>query len=142
MFADWEHVTFEEAIQDNKWLNAMSEELEAIERKNTWELTTIPPGHKAIDVKWVFKLKMKSNGEVERYKARLVAKGFEQRSGHDFQEVYSPVARMESIRLIIALAAQNHWKIHQMDFKSAFLNGTLKKRNFCQTTSGFCEERK
>lgn len=107
----------------------MHEELEAIERNNTWILTDLPQGHKAIDVKWIFKTKMTANGVVERYKSRLVAKGFEQRPGYDFQEVFAPVARMETIRLMIAMAAQNHWKIYQMDVKSAFLNGPLEETN-------------
>ncbi|GKV47387.1 hypothetical protein SLEP1_g54294 [Rubroshorea leprosula] len=86
MFADLEPIFFEEAIQDPKWVNAMLEEMKAIEKNNTWELTDLPQDQKAIDVKWVFKTKMKSNGEIERHKARLVARGFEQRPGHDYQE--------------------------------------------------------
>ncbi|GKU98369.1 hypothetical protein SLEP1_g11381 [Rubroshorea leprosula] len=139
-FADSEPVTFEEAIQDSRWVNAMNEEIEAIERNNTWVLTDIPQAHKAIDVKWVFKTKVKSNGEVERYKARLVAKGFEQRLGYDFQEVFSPVARMETIRLIVGLAAQNQWKIHQMDVKLAFLNGPLEEEVYVKQPPGFMKQ--
>ncbi|GKV49915.1 hypothetical protein SLEP1_g56638 [Rubroshorea leprosula] len=84
MFADLEPVFFEEAIQDPKWVNAMLEEMKAIEKNNTWELTDLPQDQKAIDVKWVFKTKMKSNGDIERHKATLVARGFEQRPGHDY----------------------------------------------------------
>ena len=73
-------------------MNAMNEEIKAIERNNTWKLTNIPQGHKAINVKWVFKTKVKSNSEVERHKARLMVKGFEQRPGYDYQEVFSPIA--------------------------------------------------
>ncbi|GKU86687.1 hypothetical protein SLEP1_g1180 [Rubroshorea leprosula] len=104
---DSEPLTLEEAIQDSKWVNVMNEEVKTIDRNNTWVLTDIPQGHKAIDVQWVFKTKVKSNGEVERYKARLVAKGFEQRLGYDYQEVFSPIAQMQTIRLIIGLATQN-----------------------------------
>lgn len=76
-------------------------------------------------VKWVYKVKKNSKGEVERYRARLVVKGFSQLPGIDYDEVFVPVARLETIRLIISLAAQNRWKIHQMNVKSAFLNGYL-----------------
>ncbi|GKV14655.1 hypothetical protein SLEP1_g25495 [Rubroshorea leprosula] len=140
MFADLEPVFFEEAIQDPKWVNATLEEMKAIEKNNTWELTDLPQDQKAIDVKWVFKTKMKSNGEIERHKARLVARGFEQRPGHDYQEVFSPVARMETIRFIIAWAAQNQWKINQMDVKSAFLNGPLEEEVFVRQPPGFVKE--
>ncbi|XP_068497689.1 uncharacterized mitochondrial protein AtMg00820-like [Phaseolus vulgaris] len=88
----------------------MNEELMVIEKNNTWQLTDLPKGHKEIDVKWVYKIKVKANGEIDKYKARLVAKGFEQREGYDYEEIFSPVARMETIRLIIALTAQRQWK--------------------------------
>jgi len=68
---------------------------------------------------------VKANGEIDRYKTRLVAKGFEQREGYDYEEIFSPIARMQIVRLIIALATQRQWKIHQMDVKSTFLNGPL-----------------
>ncbi|GKV17840.1 hypothetical protein SLEP1_g28296 [Rubroshorea leprosula] len=115
-------------------------EMKAIEKNNTWELTDLPQDQKAIDVKWVFKTKMKSNGEIETHKARLVARGFEQRPGHDYQEVFSPVARMETIRFIIAWAAQNQWKINQMDVKSAFLNGPLEEEVFVRQPPGIVKE--
>jgi len=70
---------------------------------------------------------VKANGEIDRYKARLVAKGFKQREGYDYEDIFSPLARMETVRLIIALAAQRQWKIHQMDVKSAFLNDPLNE---------------
>lgn len=142
MFADCEPTTFEEANRDSKWVNAMTEEINAIERNDTWELTDIPQGHKAIDVKWVFKTKRKSDGKAEKHKARLVAKGYEQQPGYDYQEVFSPVARIETIRLIIALAAQNHWKVHQMDVKSAFLNGPLEEEIFVKQPPGFLKKGK
>ena len=85
----------------------MDEELATIERNNTWKLTELPEGQKTIDVKWIFKTKLKENGEVDKYKARLVAKGYEQEFGVDYEEVFAPVARHDTIRLLIALAAQN-----------------------------------
>jgi len=112
-----EPVRLADAIQHPKWKEAMNEELMAIEKNNTWHLTDLPKGYKVIDVKWVYKIKVKANGEIDTYKARLVAKGFEQREGYDYEEIFSPVARMETVRLIIALAGQRQWKIHQMDVK-------------------------
>jgi len=117
----------------------MHEELMAIEKNNTWQLTNLPKGHKAIDVKWVYKIKVKANGEIDRYKLRLVAKGFEQKEGYDYEEIFSPVARMETMRLIIALAAQRQWKIHQMDVKSTFLNDPLDEKVYVKQLSSFIQ---
>ncbi|KAL5567336.1 hypothetical protein UlMin_030500 [Ulmus minor] len=115
----------------------MDEEIKAIEKNDTWELTSLPKGHKAIGVKWVYKTKRNAKGEIERHKARLVAKGYSQKAGIDYDEVFAPVARLETIRLIISLAAQNKWKIHQMDVKSAFLNGVLEEEVYIQQPSGY-----
>lgn len=105
LFVDTEPLDFNEAFEDEKWRNAMDEELRAIEKNDTWESTTLPKGHAAIGVKWVNKTKKNSKGEVERHKARLVVKGYKQRQGIDYEEVFAPVARLETIRLIISLAA-------------------------------------
>ena len=137
LFADCEPIGFEEAIQSKRWKDAMDDEIKAIEKNDTWELTSLPKGHKAIGVKWVYKAKKNAKGEVERYKARLVAKGFKQRYGIDYEEVFAPVARLETIRLIISLAAQNRWKIHQMDVKSAFLNGHLEEEVYVEQPMGY-----
>ncbi|KAL5537821.1 hypothetical protein UlMin_043514 [Ulmus minor] len=115
----------------------MDEEIKAIEKNDTWELTSLPKGHKAIGVKWVYKTKRNAKGEIERHKARLVAKGYSQKAGIDYDEVFAPVARLETIRLIISLAAQNKWKIQQMDVKSAFLNGVLEEEVYIQQPSGY-----
>jgi hypothetical protein len=97
--------TFEEAIQSSKWIAAMDLEIEAIERNGTWELRDLPKGMKKIGVKWVFKTKLNENGEVDKCKARLVAKGYAQQHGIDYTEVFAPVARWDTIRMVIALAA-------------------------------------
>ena len=120
-------MNFEEAQEKKSWRSAMDEEINSIQKNDTWELASLPNGHKAIGVKWVYKAKKNSKGEVERYKARLVAKGYSQRAGIDYDEVFAPVARLETVRLIISLAAQKSWRIHQMDVKSAFLNGDLEE---------------
>ena len=81
LFSDCDPTTFESAVKDAKWWKTMDDEIEAIERNDTWELTNLPKGHKTIGVKWVFKTKIKENGEVDKYKARLVAKGYKQEYG-------------------------------------------------------------
>ena len=104
----------------------MVEEIEMIEKKNTWELVDRPKDREVIGVKWVYKTKLNSDGSIQKYKARLLAKGFKQKLGIDYYETYAPVARLETIRTIIALAAQKKWKLYQLDVKSAFLNGYLE----------------
>jgi hypothetical protein len=104
LLADSEPINYEIAMNEEVWKNAMIEELNAINRNNTWELTKLPASKKAIDVKWIFKLKLKPNGEVAKHKARLVARGFMQKAGMDHFELYAPVARLETMRLIIAIA--------------------------------------
>ncbi|CAJ2639360.1 unnamed protein product [Trifolium pratense] len=137
LFVDCEPMNFQEAFEKKTWRTAMDEEIQAIKKNETWELVSLPKGHKAIDVKWVYKAKKNSKGEVERYKARLVAKGYSQRAGIDYDEVFAPVARLETVRLIISLAAQNKWKIHQMDVKSAFLNGVLDEEVYIEQPQGY-----
>ena len=85
----------------------------------------------------MYKTKQNAKGEIERYKARLVVKGYSQKARIDYDEVFAPVTRLETIRLIISLAAQNKWKIQQMDVKSAFLNGVLEKEVYIQQPSGY-----
>jgi len=122
---------------DEKWKKAMDEEIAAIERNNTWELSELPQGARPIGVKWVFKKKMNVQGEIKRYKAQLVAKGYKQRERVDYAEVFAPVTRMETIRLLISIAAQNKWPIFQMDVKSAFLNGVLKEEVYIAQPLGY-----
>ncbi|KAL0457721.1 UNVERIFIED_CONTAM: Retrovirus-related Pol polyprotein from transposon TNT 1-94 [Sesamum latifolium] len=107
LFMNDEPLSFEEAIKEKKWLQAMEEEIHSIEKNDTWVLATLLSDYEAIGVKWVYKIKRNAKGEVERYKARLVAKGYKQKHGVDYEEVFAPVARLETIRLLIALAAQN-----------------------------------
>ena len=104
----------------------MQSEMDAVETNRTWELADLPHGYRAITLKWVFKLKRDEAGAIVKHKARLVARSFLQQEGIDFDDAFAPVARMESVRLLLALAAQEGWHVHHMDVKSAFLNGDLK----------------
>nr|GFA82363.1 ribonuclease H-like domain, reverse transcriptase, RNA-dependent DNA polymerase [Tanacetum cinerariifolium] len=137
LLAEDEPKNYKEASRDQKWIKAMKVELDSINRNNTWELTTLPKGHKAIGLKWVFKTKKDANGNLIKYKARLVAKGHIQVHGIDFEKVFAPVARMETIRLLLAIAANNKWEVHHLDVKSAFLHEDLKEEVYVTQPEGF-----
>jgi hypothetical protein len=109
----------------------------AIEDNQTWTLTELPVGRGAIGLKWVFKVKRDEQGNVVRHKARLVVKGYAQHQGIDYDEVFAPVARMETIRLVLAVAAQKGWQVHHMDVKTAFLNGDLQEEVYVEQPFGF-----
>ena len=108
----------------------MDTKIESIEKNQTWTLVELPAGAKKIGLKWIYKTKLNELGEVSKYKARVVVKGYSQQQGIDFTEVFAPVARMDTVRMIIALATQRGWKLHQLDVKSAFLYGELKEDVF------------
>lgn len=119
--------SYEQAMKEKAWEQAMRNEIEAIERNETWKLEELPPGYKPIGLKWVYKLKRDTNGNVIKHKVRLVAKGYVQKQGIDFDEVFAPVTQLEIVRLLLALAAKNSWEVHHLDVKSAFLNGELEE---------------
>ena len=104
----------------------MDEELDQIEKNDTWELVPRPHDKNVIRTKWIFKNKLNENGEVIRKKARLVCKGYAQLEGIDFEEYFAPDARLEAIRIFLALSSFQKFKVYQMDVKSAFLNGDLE----------------
>src|SRR5258707_4760612 len=129
-FVGRDPATFAEAMRSEnseEWMNACQYEIDALHKNNTWELKDLPAGRKAVKSKWVFKLK--ADG---RFRARLVAKGFTQIPGIDYDETFSPVALFESLRLLLALAPLENWEIHQMDVKSAFLNGVLNEEIYME----------
>ena len=102
-----------------------------------WDLVELPDGIKAIGCKWVFKTKKDSLGNIERHKARLVAKGFTQREGIDYTETFSPISKKDSFRIIMALVAHFDFDLHQMDVKTAFLNGNLEEEVYMKQPEGF-----
>ena len=114
----------------------MSEELEAFRKTNTWDLVLLLPGVRPVSCKWMYKVKTKADRSVDRYKARLVARGFTQEHGIDYEETFAPVAKMTSIRTIIASAAALKWPLYQMDVKNAFLNGDLSEVVYMQPPPG------
>ena len=115
----------------------MNEELDALYKNNTWDMVDLPPGQSVVGCRWVYKIKTKADGFVERYKARLVAKGFTQEYGIDYEETFAPVARLTSVRCLIAVAAVRRWPLYQMDVKNAFLNGDLHEKVYMQPPPGY-----
>ena len=125
--------THEQAIKSPNsalWLVAEKEEIDNLLSNKTWDLVDLPPGRKAIGVRWVYKIKLNDQGAPDRYKARLVAKGYTQKQGLDYQETFAPVAKMTSIRVIVAVAAHNNWSIHQLNVTAAYLNGVVDAEIF------------
>jgi hypothetical protein len=129
--------SFEEANTDEHWIKAMEEELDQIEKNETWELVPRPKDKNMIGTKWVFRNKLNEDGQVTRNKERLVCKGYAQVEGIDFEETFSPVSRMEAVRLILAYACSKRIKVYQMDVKSTFLNGELEEEVYIEQPEGF-----
>lgn len=129
--------SFKQASQDARWREAMQKEIKALEKNGTWSLENLPKGKRAIDSKWVYKIKYKPNGEVERYKARLVAKGFTQMEGVDYHDTFAPVAKLVTVRTLLAIAVKRDWIIHQLDVNNAFLHGDLDEEVYMKIPQGF-----
>jgi len=128
---------YEEALKQEVWVKAMEEEVIMIEKNNTWELVNYPQGKNIIGVKWVYKTKLNPDGTIQKHKARLVAKGYSQQPGIDYNETFALVSRLDTIRALIALAAQKGWNIYQLDVKSVFLNGVLEEEIHVEQPQGF-----
>ncbi|KAL0335808.1 UNVERIFIED_CONTAM: Retrovirus-related Pol polyprotein from transposon TNT 1-94 [Sesamum radiatum] len=133
-------VTFKDAmasLEAKQWKEAVKSEMDSIVSNGTWVLVDLPPGCTTIGCKWIFKKKLKPDGSIDKFKARLVAKGFKQKEGIDYFDTYSPVARLTTIRVLIALASVYNLSIHQMDVKTAFLYGELDEEIYMDQPEGF-----
>jgi hypothetical protein len=119
--------TYAEASKFDYWNKAMEVELSALEQTGTWKIVDLPDHIKPICCRWIYKVKYNVDGSVERYIARLVAKGYTQIKGLDYFDTYSHVAKMTTIRLVIALASIHNWHLHQLDVNNAFLHGELQE---------------
>ena len=128
---------FSEAETKSEWIDAMQEELNQFKKNDVWNLVPLPKGKSQIGTKWIFKNKLDESGNVIRNKARLVAKGYSQVEGIDFEETFVPVARLESIRTLLAYATSMRIKLFQMDVKSAFLNGEIEEDVYVTQLEGF-----
>jgi hypothetical protein len=129
--------TPQEALKDPKWRKAMQDEYDALIKNKTWHLVPPSQGKNIIDCKWVFKIKRKSDGSVERYKARLVAKGFKQRYGIDYEDTFSPVVKIATVRLVLSVAVSRGWNLRQLDVQNAFLHGVLEEEVYMRQPLGF-----
>jgi hypothetical protein len=112
----------------------MMEEMTTLDKNNTWVCTTLPRNKRVVGCKWVFSVKQNVDGKVERYKARLVAKGYSQTYGVDYDETFAPVAKINTIRALISIAANNKCKLFQMDVKNVFLHGDLNEQIYIDSS--------
>ena len=125
-----------------KWEKAMQSEMDLLHKNQTWKLVQLHKGKKALPCKWVYKLKITPSDNKPKYKARLVAKGFKQQQGIDFDEIFSPVVKMTTLRCVLALVAIEDMELDQMDVKTAFLHGDLQEEVYMQQPEGFVEKGK
>jgi hypothetical protein len=128
--------SYQEAVKHHCWIDAMDSELRALQQNGTWIYVDPPLNAKPIGSKWVYKVKHKSDGSIERYKARLVAKGYNQVEGLDFFDTFSPVAKITTVRALIGIASMKNWHLHQMDVNNAFLHGDLHEDVYMTVPQG------
>jgi hypothetical protein len=134
-----ESASLEEVAHDPSWCTAMVEELHSIEENGNWVPVDPPSNHRPIGLKWVYKAKSGEHERVGKHKARLMVKGYVQKKGINFEEVFTPVDCMESMRLILAVVAHEGWRVHHMDVKFAFLNGELEEDVYVWQPPGFID---
>ena len=130
MTDDGEPECFEEALESEekqKWLDAMQYEMKSLHANHTYDLVKLPKGKRALENRWIFKVKQDVNSTFSKYKARLVVKGFRQKKGVDFNEILSPVVKMSSIRTMLSLATTLDFEVEKMDVKTNFLHGNLEE---------------
>ena len=128
---------YEEASRHQVWKDAMTEEFQSIMKNDVWEVIPRPVGKSVVTSKWLFKIKHGTDGSVEKHKARFVARRFSQKEGVDDDETFTLVARYTSIRTNIVVASTMAWKLHQMDVKTAFLNGVIEEEVYLEQPDGF-----
>ena len=125
------------ALMQKEWIGAMNSEMDSLHDNDVWDSVELPKGQKLVGSKWVFKLKRNEDGSFERCKARLVAQGYSQEKGLDYDEIFSPIVRSESICFVIALASKKSLKMHQLDVTTAFLNNELEEEVHVKQPEGF-----
>lgn len=137
VFQIHEPTTYKIACKDENWTKAIQNEIKALEDNETWTITELLKDKRAIGCKCIFKIKYKADGTVDRYKARLVAKGYSQIEGIHYHESFLPVAKLVTVRILIALATAKGWNIHQLDINNALLHGYLHEEVYMQSPKGY-----
>ncbi|GKD59505.1 retrovirus-related pol polyprotein from transposon RE1 [Tanacetum coccineum] len=130
---------YKSAAKNPHWMAAMHGEMDALHQNRTWTLVPRPSASNIVGSKWVYRTKFKSDGSVERFKARLVAQGFTQIPGLDYSHTFSPVVKSATVRIVLSLAVLNHWRLHQLDVKNAFLHGQLNETVYMEQPPGFVD---
>jgi hypothetical protein len=126
-----------EALSDSQWKAAMDNKIDTLHRNKTWHLVPRTPGRNVIDSKWVYKIKWKVDGSIDRYKARLVAKGFKQWYNIDYEDTFSLVVKATTIRIILSIVVSNGWSLWQLDVHNTFLHGVLEEEVFMRQPLGY-----
>ncbi|KAL0441231.1 UNVERIFIED_CONTAM: Retrovirus-related Pol polyprotein from transposon RE2 [Sesamum radiatum] len=129
--------SYNQAAGQAEWVSAMHVEIQALENNKTWDIMPLPKDKRAIGCRWIYKLKLRPDGTIDRHKARLVAKGYNQIEGVDYFESFSPVAKVVTVRALLAVAASACWFIHQLDVNNAFLHGYLDEEIYMETLEGY-----
>ena len=124
-------------VELKDWKDAMIEEYQSIMKNDVWDFVPRPEGKSVVTSKSIYKIKHDADGSIEKYNAIFVAQGFSQKEGIDYEETFAPISRYTSIRSILSLAAVMKWKIHQMDVKTAFLNGVVEEDVYVEQPIGF-----
>jgi len=135
-----EPTSYTQAIHCKEWCEAMDTEIKALKLNNTWTVVDLLAFKHIIGCKWVYKVKLKSDGTLERYKARLIAKGYNQCEGLDYYDTFSPVAKLTTVRTLLVVAAVKHWHLHQLDVNNAFLHGDLDEEVYMTLPPGFAKK--
>ncbi|RVW43554.1 Retrovirus-related Pol polyprotein from transposon RE1 [Vitis vinifera] len=126
----------QEALADPRWKATMNEEMKSLQKNETWELVECPPGKKPVGCRWIYTVKYKADGSIERFKARLVGKGYTQTYGIDYIETFTPIAKINTVRVLLSLAANLDWPLQQFDVKNAFLHGELSEEVYMDLPLG------
>ena len=128
------------AQKDSRWQVAMDEEMNSLQKNTTWELVPLTPGRKLVQCKWVFQNKVAADGSTYKCKARMAEIVFSQVQGVDYHETFAPVAKMDSICLVLAISASKHWEVHHMDVKSSFLHGNIHEKIYMKNPHGYISD--
>lgn len=132
-----EPTTYQQGVNHIEWQDAIKEELKALETNQTWDIVDLPYGKKPIGCKWIYKVKLNSDGSIDRYKARVVANGYTQIAGIDYFDSFSPAVKVVTVRLFLIVAASKGWPVEQMDINNAFLHGHLKEEIYIKPPDGY-----